>query len=73
MLFMKGEWGNLNRIRAGPAPPGKAFEAVRWLKENAKAPFFHSDGYECFYFKDRNDAIHFKLRWFDELTGTKTH
>lgn len=64
---MKKEWGNLNRVRLGPNAEfeGRSMKEVReWCEENLHEPYFHSDGYECFYFRSIKDAIFFKLRWY---------
>ena len=71
MLYMKKEWGNLNRVRLGQSKhyEGKPTwaEVFSWCGENLHDNYFTSDGHECFYFKSYKDAIFFKLRWFDYL------
>ena len=75
MLRMKAAWGNLNRVRIGRwkvEPGGEAnkptpAEVVRWCVETLHGHFFHSPGFEVFYFDNHQSAVYFKLRWFHEL------
>lgn len=74
MLFMKGEWGRLNRVQLGTGPPRSWKPVLEWCEENLHGNYFHSEAYECFYFKNVKDALFFKLRWFDECSSNrKTH
>jgi hypothetical protein len=70
---MKTLWGKLERVRLGPRrylPPKTAppvSEVTEWCEEFLRDQFFFSPGYEVYYFRDVRDAVHFKLRWYDDL------
>lgn len=75
MLMQKSEWTEFHRVKLGACKwlwkwetYTKTKEIEQWCNENCKGRWFHSDGYEVYYFEDRNSAIYFKLKWFSELT-----
>ena len=70
MLMQKAEWSGFHRIRIGPWKPvyTKAKEVEWWCNENTYGRWFHSEANEVYYFEDENSAIHFKLRWFSEIS-----
>lgn len=69
MLMQKAEWSDFYRIRIGRWKNDyhKTKEIEWWCNEQVKGRWFHSEGYEVYYFEDENSAIHFKLRWFSEI------
>ncbi len=71
MLMQKAEWEDFHRVKIGRWPHNyhKAKEIEWWCNENVVRRWFHSDGYEVYYFENANSAMLFKLRWFSELVA----
>lgn len=69
MLMQKSEWTEFHRVKLGSWKSDyiKTKEIEWWCNENCKGRWFHSDGYEVYYFEDNNSAIYFKLKWFSEI------
>jgi hypothetical protein len=73
MLMQKTEWNEFHRVIIGKwnRDYHKEKEIEWWCDKNIRNRWFHSEGFEVFYFEDFNSAVYFKLRWYSELIELK--
>lgn len=72
MFAQKAEWKEFHRIPMNEyiaRQYKKQKEIEWWCNEHLTGRWFHSDGFEMYYFDNEDSAVMFKLKYHDDTTN----